>query len=109
MTGILHSRAAISDMPAYQGHTLLELVIALALGLILTCTGLSLSQSQHVASERMEDRARMTEAGCAALHLLSAQLRLSGFAASPSAPFGAAVVGCISVRSVFANNTSGGF
>ncbi|CCD29019.1 Putative type IV pilus protein [Candidatus Glomeribacter gigasporarum BEG34] len=108
MTGILHSRAAISDMPAYQGHTLLELVIALALGLILTCTGLSLYQSQHVASERMEERARMTEAGFAALHLLSAHLRLSGFSAPPGAPFGAALFGCSAGRPVSANNSSGG-
>src|SRR5260364_61749 len=83
MTGILHSRAAISDMPAYQGHTLLELVIALALGLILTCTGLSLYQSQHVASERMEERARMTEAGFAALHLLSANNSSGGSVCQP--------------------------
>src|SRR5260364_223495 len=104
MTGILHSRAAISDMPAYQGHTLLELVIALALGLILTCTGLSLYQSQHVASERMEERARMTEAGFAALHLLSAHLRLSGFqrlrAPHLARPCSVAVRGVRSARTI---------
>ncbi len=102
-----HGLSLISAMTAHQGHTLLELTIALALGLALTSAGLSLYQSQRAAFDRMAEYARMTEAGFSALHLLGTHLRLAGFSSPLRTTFGAALFGCRSGRPVSVDNMSG--
>jgi type IV pilus assembly protein PilW len=76
------------------GHTLLELTIALALGLLVVAATLSLYRSQRAAFERATDAARIHDAAAAALDILGQQIQMAGYAAdgdSTAAPlFGCA-------------------
>lgn len=60
------------------GYTLLELMIAMSIGLLVTCAVLSLYRDQRDAFERAADWASIAEAGHAALDLISVQARLAG-------------------------------
>ncbi|MDQ7981145.1 PilW family protein [Paraburkholderia sp. SARCC-3016] len=86
-----------------RGHTLLELTIAVALGLIVTAGAISLYRSQRFALVRANDAAQMHEAGMTALTLIALQLQMAGFAPvdSPSATLlfaSGALFGCSSAR-----------
>jgi type IV pilus assembly protein PilW len=61
------------------GHTLVEVVIALALGLVVTAGAVSLYRSQRAALGGAGDALQMREAGLAALTLIAQQLQMTGF------------------------------
>jgi type IV pilus assembly protein PilW len=88
-----------------SGHTLLELTIAVALGLVVTAGAVSLYRSQRLMLVRANDAAQMHEAGMTALTLIALQLQMAGFAPadSPSAALSlasGAIFGCSSARPV---------
>lgn len=62
-----------------RGHTLVELLIALALGLVVTGGAVSLYSTQRVALERASNAMRIREAGLTALTLIGQQLQMAGF------------------------------
>ncbi|MFT4065358.1 PilW family protein [Paraburkholderia sp.] len=62
-----------------RGHTLVEFVIAMALGLIVTAGAISLYTTQRSAFERASNATRMREAGLTALMLIGPQLQMAGF------------------------------
>jgi type IV pilus assembly protein PilW len=91
------------------GHTLLELTIAAALGLVVTAGAVSLYRSQRLALVSANDAAQMHEAGMTALTLIALQVQMAGFtpADSPSAAglFAAgALFGCSGARPVGADD-----
>ncbi|MDR5780250.1 PilW family protein [Caballeronia sp. LZ065] len=83
-----------------RGHTLLELSIALALGLSIVSACLSLYRAQRAAFERATDAVRMHEAASIALDMLGQQLQMAGFAADldPRASLDAPLFGCAQGR-----------
>ncbi|HEX7682347.1 MAG TPA: PilW family protein [Trinickia sp.] len=62
------------------GHTLLEWLIAVALGLVAIGGALTLYRLQREAFSRSADAARMREAGAAALTLVGQQIQMAGYA-----------------------------
>jgi type IV pilus assembly protein PilW len=64
---------------AARGHTLIEFVIAMALGLLVTAGAVSLYTTQRSAFEHASDAMRIREAGLTALTLIGQQLQLAGF------------------------------
>ena len=62
-----------------RGHTLVEFVIAMALGLLVTAGAVSLYTTQRSAFERASDAMRIREAGLTALTLIGQQLQMAGF------------------------------
>ena len=79
-----------------SGHTLLELAIAVALGLVVTAGAISLYGSQRAAFARASDAAHIHEAGMTALMLMGLQLQMAGFipADMQQANLSAALFGC---------------
>lgn len=61
------------------GHTLVELVIAVALGLVVTTGAVSLYRSQRAAFGRAGDAIQIREAGLTALTLIGQQIQMTGF------------------------------
>ncbi|WP_322032342.1 PilW family protein [Paraburkholderia sp. J76] len=82
------------------GHTLLELTIAVALGLVVTLGALSAYRTQREAYARASDAARIHEAGMNALMLIGEQIQMAGFvAADARSPLaGPAIFGCAAGR-----------
>jgi type IV pilus assembly protein PilW len=78
------------------GHTLIELVIALALGLVVTAGAVSLYRTQRAAFARAGDSIQMRESGLTALTLIGQQLLMAGFfpADAPQAARSPALFGC---------------
>lgn len=62
-----------------RGHTLIELVIAMALGLIVTAGAVSLYRTQRAALTRAGDAIQMRDAGLTALTMIGQQLQMAGF------------------------------
>jgi type IV pilus assembly protein PilW len=62
-----------------SGHTLLEFVIAMALGLVVTAGAVSLYTTQRSAFEHASNAMRMREAGLTALTLIGQQLQMTSF------------------------------
>ncbi|MFM0737858.1 PilW family protein [Paraburkholderia xenovorans] len=62
-----------------SGHTLLEFVIAIALGLVVTAGVVALYTSQRTAFGHASDALRIRDAGLSALTLLGQQLQMAGF------------------------------
>ncbi|MFM0335390.1 PilW family protein [Paraburkholderia fungorum] len=62
-----------------RGHTLVELVIAMALGLVVTAGAVSLYATQRVAFVQAGDAMRMRDAGLTALTLIGQHLQMAGF------------------------------
>jgi type IV pilus assembly protein PilW len=62
-----------------RGHTLVELVIAVALGLVVTVGAVSLYRSQRAAFGRADDTTQIREAGLTALTLIGQQIQMTGF------------------------------
>ncbi|MFM0733293.1 PilW family protein [Paraburkholderia sediminicola] len=62
-----------------RGHTLVEFVIAIALGLVVTAGAVSLYTTQRNVFERSADAMRIREAGLTALTLMGQQLQMAGF------------------------------
>jgi type IV pilus assembly protein PilW len=88
-----------------RGHTLLELMIAMALGLLIVVAALSLYRSQRMAFERAADAARIQDSGVAALDLLGQQLQMAGFATNADR-VDAALIGCAQGRVIGADTAS---
>lgn len=83
-----------------RGHTLLELTIALALGMSIVTASLSLYRAQRTAFERAADAARMHDAGSIALDMIGQQMQMAGFVSGQdtSAAIDAALFGCAQGR-----------
>lgn len=62
-----------------RGHTLVEFVIAIALGLVVTAGAASLYTTQRAAFEHASDAIRIRETGLIALTLIGQQLQMAGF------------------------------
>jgi type IV pilus assembly protein PilW len=62
-----------------RGHTLVEFVIAMTLGLLVTAGAVSLYITQRSVFERAADAMRIREAGLTALTLIGQQLQMAGF------------------------------
>ncbi|MEX3948197.1 PilW family protein [Paraburkholderia sp. EG287B] len=87
------------------GHTLLELTIAVALGLVVTLGALSAYRTQRQAYAQANDAAHIHEAGMNALMLIGEQIQMAGFvAADARSPLaGPAIFGCAAGRPVDAD------
>ncbi|WP_321935073.1 PilW family protein [Paraburkholderia sp. J8-2] len=84
----------------HAGHTLLELTIAVALGLVVTLGALSAYRTQRQAYALASDAVRIHEAGMNALMLIGEQIQMAGFtAADARSPLaGPAIFGCAAGR-----------
>lgn len=93
-------RAAPSS--ARAGHSLLEMMIATALGLVLVVAAASAYRAQRAASAHSTDLERMEEAGMNALRLVGDDLQMAGFvsAEAPQALSSAPLLGCTGGRPV---------
>jgi type IV pilus assembly protein PilW len=82
------------------GHTLLELVIAVALGLVVATGAVAAYRSQLRAFLLATDAARIHEAGMNTLTLVGEQIQMAGFspADDPQNLAGSAVFGCAAGR-----------
>ena len=91
-----------------SGHTLLELAIAVALGLVVTAGAISLYGSQRAAFARASDAAHIHEAGMTALMLMGLQLQMAGFipADMQQANLSAALFGCSGGRPTGADDNT---
>ena len=91
-----------------RGHTLLEVTIALALGLLIVSASLSLYRAQRAAFDRAADVARIHDAASIALDMLGQQIQMAGFASrrDPSAGIEAALFGCAQGRVVGADTAA---
>ena len=83
-----------------RGHTLPELTIALALGMLIVTACLSLYGAQRAAFERAADVARMHDAASIALDMIGQQIQMAGFLSGPytGADLAAPVFGCAQGR-----------
>jgi type IV pilus assembly protein PilW len=83
-----------------SGHTLLELIIAVALGLAVTAGAIAAYRSQRQAFVLASDNARIHEAGMNALMLVGEQIQMAGFvpADSTQALAASAIFGCAGGR-----------
>ncbi|WP_244815275.1 PilW family protein [Caballeronia sp. Lep1P3] len=86
-----------------RGHTLLELTISLALGMLIVVAALSLYRAQRAAFERAADVARIHDAGVSALELLAQQIQLAGFGTARS---DAPLFGCTQGRVIGADTAA---
>jgi len=82
------------------GHTLLELTIAVALGLVVTLGALSAYRTQRQGFAYASDAARIHEAGMNALLLIGEQIQMAGFVAADARASlaGPAIFGCSAGR-----------
>jgi type IV pilus assembly protein PilW len=82
------------------GHTLLELVIAVALGLVVSAGAVAAYRSQLQAFRLATDAARIHEAGMNALTLMGEQIQIAGFSPADEQQSldGPAVFGCTGGR-----------
>jgi type IV pilus assembly protein PilW len=82
------------------GHTLVEFVIAMALGLIVTAGAVSLYTTQRNAFVQASNATRIREAGLSALLLIGQQLQMAGFVPADVAGYHAApaLFGCSGAR-----------
>lgn len=83
-----------------KGHTLLELTIAIVLGLAITMGAVALYRSQRAAFTAAADQERMREAGMAALVLIGDQIQMAGFvpATTPTVQEAMPLFGCAGAR-----------
>ncbi|WP_322016184.1 PilW family protein [Paraburkholderia sp. J12] len=90
-----------------SGHTLLELTIAVALGLAVTAGAIAAYRSQRQAFVLASDNARVHEAGMNALMLVGEQIQMAGFVPADSAQglAASAVFGCAGGRPTGADDS----
>jgi type IV pilus assembly protein PilW len=89
-----------------RGHTLLEMTIALALGLLIVLASLSLYRGQRAAFDRAADAARIHDAASNALDMLGQQIQMAGFPSSGEPAVDVPIVGCAQSRVVGADTTA---
>lgn len=94
-------------LPRSTGHTLLELTIAVALGLVVAAGAVVAYRAQHRAHVLATDAARIHEAGMNALTLIGEEIAMAGFAPAdaPASLDGPAVFGCAGGRATGADAT----
>ncbi|MFP6558173.1 PilW family protein [Paraburkholderia sp. B3] len=97
--------SGFSTRRSSRGHTLLELTIAVALGLVVGAGAITAYRSQHQAFVAATDAARIHEAGMNALLLIGEQIQMAGFtpADTPQGPAASAIFGCTAGRPVGAD------
>ncbi|MCC8401309.1 PilW family protein [Paraburkholderia sp. MMS20-SJTN17] len=90
-----------------RGHTLIEFVIAMALGLIVTAGAVSLYTAQRNAFVQASNAARIREAGLTALMLIGQQLQMAGFVPADVSGYDAApaLFGCAGGRPTGADDS----
>ncbi|SIT42776.1 conserved exported hypothetical protein [Paraburkholderia ribeironis] len=90
-----------------RGHTLLELMIAMALGLVVTAGAVSLYTTQRSAFERASNAMRIRDAGLTALTLIGQQLQMAGFVPADIASYDGppALFGCSAGRPTGADDS----
>jgi len=76
-----------------RGHTLLELSVAMVLGLLITGAAVSLYRSQRQAFTQAAETASMRDAGVAALTLIGQEVQMAGFVPAHASPDGMAQPG----------------
>ncbi len=83
-----------------RAHTLIELMLAVALGILTLVAAVSLYQSQRLALTSAADAAQMRDAATAALTLLGQQIQMAGFVPldSEENEFGMGLFGCVQAR-----------
>jgi type IV pilus assembly protein PilW len=91
--------SALGRRPVSRGHTLLELAISMALGLLVVVAALVLYRGQRASHDRAADIVRMHEAATAALDLVGQQVQMAAFAPLGSAT-GVGLFGCSQGRAV---------
>ncbi|SAK43470.1 prepilin-type cleavage/methylation-like protein [Caballeronia catudaia] len=98
----------ISRHSTSRGHTLVEMTIALALGLLIVTASLSLYRAQRAAFERAADAARIHDAASTALDMLGQQIQMAGFASGhdKTASVEAPVFGCAQGRVIGAETAA---
>jgi type IV pilus assembly protein PilW len=69
----------MSANPNARAHTLLELLIALSVGLLVLAAVVALYHAQRVAQRRADDLFRMRDAASTALTLIGQQIQMAGF------------------------------
>lgn len=91
-----------------SGHTLLEIVIAVALGVVVAAGTVATYRSQRAAFTYAADAARIRDAGVNALTLIGDQIQMAGFEpADASERLGApSLFGCTAGRPVLAQSGS---
>ena len=62
-----------------RGHTLLEVLIAMTVGLLVLAAAGALYHAQRIAQRRAEDGFRMRDAAATALMLIGQQIQMAGF------------------------------
>jgi type IV pilus assembly protein PilW len=79
-----------------RGHTLLELSISVALGLLIIIATISLYRGQRFAYDRATETTRLRDAASTALDLIGQQLQMAGFVPAGTGQTGesAALFGC---------------
>ena len=89
-----------------RGHTLLELAVAMALGLLVVLATISLYRGQRHAFERATETARLHDAAMTALDLIGQPMQMAGFAAAgqPHANNPPPLFGCAKARPVGADD-----
>lgn len=89
------------------GHTLLEFVIAMALGLVVTAGAVSLYTAQRRAFEYASNAMRIRDAGLTALTLIGQQMQMAGFAPADLARYDGppALFGCSGGRPTGADDS----
>jgi type IV pilus assembly protein PilW len=90
-----------------RGHTLIEFVIAMALGLIVTAGAVSLYTTQRNAFVQASNATRIREAGLTALMLIGQQLQMAGFVPADVVGYNAApsLFGCSGARPTGADDS----
>jgi len=89
-----------------RGHTLLEMTIALALGMLIVTASLSLYRGQRAAFDRAADAARIHDAASSASEMLAQQIQMAAFASSVDSPVDAPIFGCAQGRVIGADTTA---
>ncbi|CAB3760846.1 N-terminal cleavage protein [Burkholderia sp. MSh2] len=68
-----------ADRRGQRAHTLLEVLIAMTIGLLVLAAAGALYHAQRVAQRRAEDGFRMRDAAASALTLIGQQIQMAGF------------------------------
>jgi type IV pilus assembly protein PilW len=92
--------------PSQRGHTLLELSVAVALGLLVVIATVALYRGQRQAFQRSTETARLHDAAMNALDLLAQQVQMAGFlsAGNMATDNPPALFGCSKARPIGADD-----
>lgn len=103
-----HRFRAFVELRTGRGHTLLELTIAVALGLVVVAGTIATYRSQRAAFTLAADAARVRDAGINALVLIGDQIQMAGFtpADAPNGLAAPAIFGCSAGRPALAQDSA---